>query len=217
MRAACQTRFKQWLMTLPWIGPSRAQQVHQLVTTGTCDALDAFTRGAAPVSISQNAARPENSAGRSMRDAPAKLELSKVFGISAIRALNLVNGTLKDDLPPIRSVAELRQSRPHLEALGVGVGRDGKLAASLAHYEELQAPVPEATAIEMRDLILGIVRRHHSQRVGAPRDCPPSDPPCRCCWHATFVGGARTKGRAGHDVDVLLWHHVRRLAARTTD
>ena len=63
-----------------------------------------------------------------------------------MRAINLVNGTLRDELPPVRSVDELRRSRAHLEALGLGVGRDGILAASLAHFEELQAPVPTSTA-----------------------------------------------------------------------
>ena len=127
-----------------------------------------------------------------------------------MRAINLVNGTLRDELPPVRSVDELRRSRAHLEALGLGVGRDGILAASLAHFEELQAPVPTSTAEDMRAAVLGIVRQQHARRVGAPRDCPPSvppAPPCRCCWHADFVGGARTKGQAGHDVDLLLWHH----------
>jgi len=52
------------------------------------------------------------------------------------------------------------------------------------------------------------VRAQHGRRAGAPRDCPPCLPPCRCCWHADFVGGARTKGRPGHDVDLLLWHHT---------
>ena len=127
-----------------------------------------------------------------------------------MRAINLVNGTLRDELPPVRSVDELRRSRAHLEALGMGVGRDGILAASLTYFEELQAPVPANTAEDMRATVLGMVREQHARRAGAPRDCPPSvppAPPCRCCWHVDFVGGARTKGKAGHDVDLLLWHH----------
>jgi hypothetical protein len=40
--------------------------------------LESFRRGAAPIAISQNARRLENGAGRSMANAPAKLELSKV-------------------------------------------------------------------------------------------------------------------------------------------
>ena len=35
---------------------------------------------------------------------------------------------------------------------------------------------------------------------------PDASPRCACCWHAELVGGARTRGRAGHDVDILLWH-----------
>ena len=29
---------------------------------------------------------------------------------------------------------------------------------------------------------------------------------CACCWHVDFVGGARRRGKAGHDADLLVWH-----------
>jgi DNA polymerase/3'-5' exonuclease PolX len=44
------------------------------------------------------------------------------------------------------------------------------------------------------------------------RDPPPSISAvdcsgCDCCWHVDFVGGSRTVGKAGHDVDLLVYHH----------
>ena len=66
--------------------------------------------------------------------------------------------------------------------------------------------MPASTAEEMRATVLGLVRAQHARRVGAPRDCPPPvppAPPCRCCWHADFVGGARTKGRVREDYTCL--------------
>ena len=70
--------FNAWLATLPFIGANRARQISELLTSGTCEALESFRRGAAPIALSQNARRIENGAGRSMANAPAKLELSKV-------------------------------------------------------------------------------------------------------------------------------------------
>ena len=66
--------------------------------------------------------------------------------------------------------------------------------------------MPASTAEEMRATVLGLVRAQHARRVGAPRNCPPPvppAPPCRCCWHADFVGGARTKGRVREDYTCL--------------
>ena len=70
--------FNAWLATLPFIGANRARQISEILTSGTCEALESFRRGAAPIALSQNARRIENGAGRSMANAPAKLELSKV-------------------------------------------------------------------------------------------------------------------------------------------
>ena len=208
--------FKQWLCTLPWIQAPRAFQIHQFLTTGTFEALDSLSNGKAPLSITENLRRTFD-AGHSMLCAPQRLELGKVFGISSMRAIQLVDGTLVDragkprGLRPIGSVAELRESPEHLEALGAHkTGADGVLMASLNHFGQLQQEVPVATAEAMRSTVLRIVRRHHSARVGATRDCPPPAegvPPCQCCWHAEFMGGKRTKGKFGHDVDLLVWHH----------
>jgi hypothetical protein len=73
-----ESDFNAWLATLPFIGVNRAKQISEILTSGTCEALESFRRGAAPIAISQNARRLENGAGRSMANAPAKLELSKV-------------------------------------------------------------------------------------------------------------------------------------------
>ena len=81
---------------------------------------------------------------------------------------------------------------------------------SLRYHEQLQLPVPPEDASAMLAAVQAAARHAHSQRVGERRDClPPAAgaPLCECCWHAEFVGGARTKGRAGHDVDILVWHH----------
>ena len=80
------------------------------------------------------------------------------------------------------------------------------LPHALEHYAELQEAVPAAEALQMLQTVQREVRAEHSRRVGAPRDCPPAAEKCACCWHAEFVGGGRTRGRAGHDVDILLWH-----------
>ena len=216
-RVGSEKSFKQWLTTLPWIQEPRAFQILQFMNTGTFEALASLESGRAPLSVTENLRRTVDDAGHSMLHAPQRLELGKVFGISSIRAIQLVDGTLVDragnpsGLRPVLSVAELRESPEHLEALRAHVvGADGVLTASLNHFEQLQQGVPVATAEAMRSTVLRIVRRHHSARVGATRDCPPpaeGAPPCRCCWHAEFMGGKRTKGRFGHDVDLLVWHH----------
>ena len=77
-----ESSFNAWLATLPFIGANRAKQISEILTSGTCEALESFRQGAAPIAISQNARRLENGAGRSMANAPGKLELSKVVAIS---------------------------------------------------------------------------------------------------------------------------------------
>jgi hypothetical protein len=61
----------------PFIGSMRSVQIYELATLGACQALDAFERGLPPVG-SDGSLRERNDGGRSMRDAPAKLALSKV-------------------------------------------------------------------------------------------------------------------------------------------
>ena len=77
-----EKRFLVWLATLPFIGANRAKQCSEILTSGTCEALESFRTGAAPIAMTANARRIENGAGRSMAKAPAKLELSKVVAIS---------------------------------------------------------------------------------------------------------------------------------------
>lgn len=115
------------------------------------------------------------------------------------------------DEQPLQSLAQLRA------AVAAGAPSDG-FAFGLEHYEELQEPVPGATALEMLCLVKRLVREQ--QRCpdcdGRPDDQPTGklqslSPPelasrCACCWHVDFVGGARRRGRAGHDADLLVWH-----------
>ena len=151
-----------------------------------------------------------------------KLALSKVLGISAMTALELHDGSYKEGaFGPIRSVEELRAHPAVVKTLSIPwvrkqEGEDGEkisiaIQHSLRYHEELMAPVAPADAERMLAAVRGAARLAHSQRVGAgTANCPPprqGETPCRCCWHAEFVGGARTKGRAGHDVDILVWHH----------
>jgi hypothetical protein len=81
---------------------------------------------------------------------------------------------------------------------------------SLRYHEQLLLPVAPDDAHDMLAAVHSAARHAHSLRVGATFDCAPpaeGEPLCSCCWHAELVGGARTKGRAGHDVDILVWHH----------
>mmetsp|Transcript_35040 Transcript_35040/g.110475 ORF Transcript_35040/g.110475 Transcript_35040/m.110475 type:complete len:603 (+) Transcript_35040:75-1883(+) len=194
--------------SLPFFGPFRALQAYQILSSGSCEALAKFESGRPPTG-SDNALRLKNEAGRSMGSAPEKRQLGKVFGLGAKTAIDLVEAAGRfDGLTPVRSVPSLLQSPQHLAKLG-GDKRAGSLLASLRHFDELQEPVSEAEALEMRRHVLSVVRSHHSARAGERRDCPPPPAgggPCRCCWHADFMGGSRTRGRAGHDVDLLLWH-----------
>ena len=115
------------------------------------------------------------------------------------------------DATPLRSLAQLR------DAVKAGAPSDG-FAFGLEHYEELQEPVPEATALEMLRLVKRIVREQQrcpncdGRADERPTGTLPSlSPPelasrCACCWHVDFVGGARRRGRAGHDADLLVWH-----------
>ena len=68
----------------------------------------------------------------------------------------------------------------------------------------------------MQRLVREIVRAQQ----GCTHDCPWDEgvelvgalepaARCACCWHVDFVGGARRRGRAGHDADLLVWHKVK--------
>ena len=47
-----------------------------------------------------------------------------------------------------------------------------------------------------------------AQAMGALHPLSPTElaSRCACCWHVDFVGGARRRGKAGHDADLLVWH-----------
>uniref|UniRef100_A0A6V2WX53 Uncharacterized protein n=1 Tax=Emiliania huxleyi TaxID=2903 RepID=A0A6V2WX53_EMIHU len=195
----------------PYIGKFRAGQIVDLFQTGTCAALTAFRNGDAPIS-SKGVRRFENEARRSMRHAPEKRALNRVVGISHMCAIELAGGThrsldrLKRETGAaprhVRSVEELRRWPGLVQRLP----RSTALAHSLSVHDELQEPVPLAEALEMRSAVEAAARR--ASKSGS--DCPPpreGEPLCSCCWHAEFVGGGRTRGKAGHDVDILLWHH----------
>ena len=125
------------------------------------------------------------------------------------------------DATPLRSLAQLRA------AVAAGAPSDG-FAFGLEHYEELQEPVPEATALEMLCLVKRVVReqqrcpncdgRADEQPTGTlPSLIPPElASRCACCWHVDFVGGARRRGRAGHDADLLVWHKQVRVRVRVS-
>ena len=127
----------------------------------------------------------------------------------------------------IRSVAELRRRPDVVDTLSIPwvrkrEGEDGqKVSIAVRHsldvHEQLQAPVPPRTAVEMLAAVQAAARYAHDLVRGSNRDghslacdCPApaaGEALCQCCWHAEFVGGARTRGRPGHDVDILVWHH----------
>lgn len=234
------------LLDEPFLGKMRAQQIHDLATSGTCQALGAFEQGLPPVG-SDGRLREWSDGGRSMRHAPAKLALSKVLGISPMTAMALFEGTYKDGrFGAIRTVDELRGRRDVVSTLslpwvrkqpvpsaaapppstpscsGDGENRGEKISIavhhSLEHHKELQAPVPPEAAVAMLAAVRSAVRLAHNTIRGSNNngqslacDCPPpppGEPLCQCCWHVEFVGGARTRGCAGHDVDLLVWHHT---------
>ena len=114
--------------------------------------------------------------------------------------------------PHDRRAARRRQARrvaaPAVRA-EAGEWRVHRRQARARALDELQLPVSADEARACLEAVQFEVRRQHSLRVGAKCDCPPPPrgaPRCTCCWHAELVGGARTRGRAGHDVDILLWH-----------
>ena len=173
----------------PFLGESNARKVLDIVETGTCGrTLSRFQRGEAPLDSSGSrrvhAHRSEHGATRRMTGAPAKLELASVLCLSAIRAGELVD----DTRDPIRSIAELRARPDRLASLGGGV----RLQHSLAVHEDLQEPVPADDAIAMLRTVQEAVRALSIPHANG--------------WHAEFVGGGRTRGFAGHDVDLLLSH-----------
>mmetsp|Transcript_24098 Transcript_24098/g.50548 ORF Transcript_24098/g.50548 Transcript_24098/m.50548 type:complete len:810 (-) Transcript_24098:302-2731(-) len=198
----------------PFIGAFRASQIVQLARTGTCEALRAFEADEAPLD-STGARRRPTSAGRTAAGAAAKLRLSRILGLSSLRA-----GALYDHLPlgphgqrlskPVRTIDELRMlSHDELRVLSSSSGARG-FKFGLEHHEQLQAELPMATAREVLCVVRQTVRFQASERARLQRDCA-DDVQCECCWHAEFVGGARRRGTPGHDCDILLWH--RREAA----
>ena len=132
-------------------------------------------------------------------------------------AIALVEGEYRVDgktVPAVRSIAALRADAKLVASLRQPFepkSENGEFTVvkhALAHYDELQLPCPPTRRCACLEAVQFEVRRQHSLRVGAKCDCPPprGAPRCACCWHAELVGGARTRGRAGHDVDILLWH-----------
>ena len=201
----------------PFMGELRAKVAYELATTGSCQQLCSFERGQPPVGR-HNQLRVVGEGGRSMRHADAKLALSKVVGLPTMVAIALVEGEHRVDgktVPAVRSIAALRADARLVASLRQPFepkqenGEFTVVKHALAHYDELQLPVSADEARACLEAVQFEVRRQHSLRVGAKCDCPPPPrgaPLCTCCWHAELVGGARTRGRAGHDVDILLWH-----------
>ena len=175
------------LMDEPFLGRSNATKIVDIFQTGTCArTLARFERGEAPLDSEGNvrmwAHRHEHRATRSMTDGPAKVELSSVLCISALTAMKLV------DERNIRSIGQLRERPDVVRELHGG----HRLEHSLSIHEQLQEPVPAEDACDMLKTVLEAV---HALRV-----------PRAAGWGAELVGGGRTRGRAGHDVDILLWH-----------
>ena len=131
------------LTQVPFIGASSASKVYDLVRTGTCQQLHAFETNAYPKG-SDGQTRARTPSGRSMAGAHAKRLLSKVLGISAIRAGDMYDGMLPG-LPPIRSVEELRAlPMPQHKALrSSSAGRRQLSAANLAPSMPLVPSKPD--------------------------------------------------------------------------
>jgi DNA polymerase mu len=201
---------RQRLEGEPYIGSSQARKIMQLATTGTCDPLEAFRAGRPPLRSTGEVRVPES--GRSLGGGHAKWELSRLLGLSAMRACKLVDHQpLFEDQTrlsmPVRS-AEALLALPEADRRLLHGGK-ASFEFGLRHRHELCAAVSEAEAREMGEAVLGIARKQHSERVGAPRDCRAPGGGfalCDCCWQLEFVGGARRRGTPGHDADLLLWH-----------
>lgn len=134
------------LKGLPNVGEFRATQIYQLATsyfrTGecTCEALEALTLNRCPKD-SDGHVRYQNNAQKQTVGAAAKLELSKLLGVSPLKAGQLYHGTLAGFDAPVCSIAELRAA----------VARDARareaasgFAFGLAHYEvrDLRRNIP---------------------------------------------------------------------------
>ena len=179
------------LMAEPFLGESSATKIVDILKKGTCErTLARFERGDPPldkdgrVRLSAHKLAAPGTSKRLMKDAHLKLKLSEVLGISAIKAGELVD----DPTDPVRSVDGLL-ARPDVVAK---LPRAHVVQHSLQAHEQLKEAVPSEDAHEMRATVEAAVRALPIPRAGG--------------WHAEFVGGARTRGKAGHDVDILLWH-----------
>ena len=186
------------LTTEPFLGISNATKIVDIFTTATCErTLARFQRGEAPLDRDGNvrtwAHRHEHRATRLMTGAQAKLELASVLNISAMTAIKIV------DEHRICSIKELRERPDVVAGLHGGI----RLEHSLKFHEELQEPVPTEDACEMLTMVQEIVRALNAPRAGG--------------WHAEFVGGGRTRGKPGHDVDILLTHEVEMASFITSD
>lgn len=187
LQARGRTGTIERLMEEPFLGKSNATKIVEIFQTGTCQrTLARFERGEAPLDsegrVRMWAHRHEHKATRPMTDGPAKVELSSVLCISAMTAIKLVHER------NIRSIAQLRECPEIVRELHGG----HRLDHSLRFHEQLQEPVPAEDACEMLKTVRETVRALRVPRAAG--------------WHAELVGGGRTRGRAGHDVDILLWH-----------
>lgn len=104
----------------PFIGEFRTAQIIELLRTGRCSQLTDFEANQAPIS-SQGVRRLVSARGKSLTGARDKLEVSRVLGISAIRAAEMHEGSYQPGLlPPIRGIAAMRAlGEQHRAVLGL--------------------------------------------------------------------------------------------------
>ncbi|KAL1515165.1 hypothetical protein AB1Y20_004226 [Prymnesium parvum] len=200
----------------PYVGSFRAQQIWDLLTTGSCEALGAMRDNRAPLG-SNGKARLINKAGRVMTGAHGKWVMSRVLGLSALRACNLYDDTGqyggdKTSLGrPIRSIEELRGLSAAESGLVHGAcGGRASFQFGLRIAEELLVPVPPDETERAQAAVREIVWRQARARCGCTRPVElcrdVEERGCRCAWHVELVGGSRRRGKAGHDADLLVWH-----------
>jgi len=160
-------------------------------------------------------ARPLRAEPAAVAAAPREAWRRQAGGLAALDAGDGGPHTRKDTHSlrsyPFKVPLSSRDAPPPLPRFDTPTG---SLLASLRHFDELQEPVSEAEALEMRRRavwwrrcftarqprtflepshrhVLSVVRSHHSARAGERRDCPPPPAggrPCHCCWHADRTG-----------------------------
>ena len=160
---------------LPFVGDSTAQQINQILLTGTCDALEDF-RADRAVTDSKGALRPDSQGGATRR------RFHSLPGVGQRTASRWWKAGLRS-YEDVECALRRKDPQPSSSA---GFSITKEQAFSLLHRDDLLEDASGEEINEMHSLV-----QRTLESVSRPG------------WRVELVGGGRRRSTAGHDLDFL--------------